>query len=59
MSVGGGRLSFPRWVILLFLCDALGVGPKHVTPESVTPHSFNLVLGLFPATGRTVVVDSN
>ena len=59
MSVGGGRLSFPRWVILLFHCNTLGVGRKHVAPESVTPCSFNLELGLFPASGRTVMVDSN
>jgi hypothetical protein len=46
-------------VILLFHCNALGVGPKHIVPESVTPCSFNLVLGLFVVAGCAVVVDSN
>ena len=46
-------------VTLLFHCNALDVWPKHVTPESVTPCSFNLVLGLFVVAGCSVVVDSN
>jgi hypothetical protein len=59
MSVGGSLLSFPRWVILLFHCNALGIGPKHVTPKPVAPCSFALVLGLFVDAGHAVVFDSN
>jgi len=59
MSVGGGLLSFPRWVVLLLHCDALGVGPIHVVLESVAPCSFTLVLGLFLDAGHAVVFDSN
>ncbi len=59
MSVGCGRLSFPRWVILLFHCDALGSGPKHVASEPVAPCSFDLVLGLFVDADHAVMGDSN
>jgi len=59
MSVGWGRLSFPQWVILLFHCNALGIGPKHVSLKSVAPCSFDLVLGLFIGAGCAVMVDSN
>ena len=57
MSVGGSLLSFPRWVILLFRCDALGVGPIHVAPKPVRLCSFALVLGLLVDAGCAVVLD--
>ena len=57
MSVGGGLFSFPRWVLLLLPCYALGIGPKHVAPESVAPCGFDLVLRLFIGAGCTVVVE--
>ena len=59
MSVGGGLLSFPRWVLLLLHCDALGVGPKHVAPKYVAKCSFALVFGLFVDAGHAVMFDSN
>ena len=59
MSVGGILLSFPRWVILLFHCNALGVGPIHVAPEPVAPCSVTLVLGLLVDAGCAVVLDSH
>ncbi len=58
MSVGGGGLSFPEEVILLFHCGALCVGPKHVAPKSVTPSGFTLVLRFSSAAGCAVAVDS-
>ena len=57
MSVGGGLLSFPQWVLLLLHCNALGVGPKHVASESVAPCGFDLVLGFFIGAGCAVVVE--
>jgi len=59
MSVGGSLLSFPRWVILLFHCNVLGIGPIHVAPEPVAPCSFALVLRLFVDAGQAVVFNSN
>ncbi len=59
MSVGGSLLSFPRWVILLFHCNARGIEPKHVAPKPVAPCGFALVLGLFVDAGHAVVFDSN
>ena len=59
MSVGGCLLSFPRWMLLLFHCDALGVRPIHVSAEPVAPCSFALVLGLFVDAGHAVVFESN
>ena len=59
MSVGGCLLSFPRWVLLLFHFDAIGVGPIHVSPKPVAPCSFALVLGFFVDAGHAVVFDSN
>ena len=59
MSAGGSLLSFPRWVILLFHCDAHGVWPIHVAPETVAPCSFALVLGLLVDAGCAVVLDSH
>ncbi len=59
MSVGGSLLSFPRWVILLYHCNVLGIGQKHVAPEPVAPCGFALVLGLFVDADHAVVFDSN
>ncbi len=59
MSVGGSLLSFPRGVLLLFHCNAFGVGPIHVAPEPAAPCSIALVLGLFVDAGHAVVLDSN
>ena len=59
MSVGGRYLSFPRWVLLLFQFDAIGVGPIHFSPKPVAPCSFALVLGFFVDAGHAVMFDSN
>ncbi len=59
MSVGGSLLSFPRWVILLYHCDALGIRPKHIAPKPVAPCGSALVLGFFVDAGHAVVFDSN
>ena len=59
MSVGGSLISFPRWVILLFHCDALGVGPIHVAPKPVAPCGVALVLRLLVDAGCTVVLVSH
>ncbi len=37
----------------------IGCGPIHVTPQSVRPGGFRLVLGLLPVAGGAVVVGSD
>ena len=59
LSVGGGRLSFPRVVIVLFDGNAFGGWPKHVTAESVGPGGGNVVFGLLPKTICAVVVSAD
>ncbi len=44
---------------MLFDRYPIGCGPIHVTPQSVGPGGFRLVLGLLPVAGGDVVVDSN
>ncbi len=59
LSVGGGRLAFPRVVIVLFDGDAFGGWPKHVTAKSVGPGGGNVVVGLLPSAICAVVVGAD
>ncbi len=44
---------------MLFDRHPIGCGPIHVTPQSVGPGGFRLVLGLLPVAGGAVVVKSD
>ena len=44
---------------MLFDRYLIGCGPIHVTPQSVGPGGFHLVLGLLPVAGGAVVVESD
>ncbi len=44
---------------MLFDRYLIGCGPIHVTPQSVGPGGFRLVLGLLPVAGGVVVVESD
>ena len=59
LSVGGGQVSFPRVVIMLFNGDAFGGWPKHVTAKSVVPGGGNIVVGLLPSAIQAVMVGTN
>ena len=59
LSVGGGSLSFPCCVVLLFNSDMLGNGPVHVTLHSVGPSSVVLVAVRFAGACLAVVIVAN
>jgi hypothetical protein len=46
-------------MILLLDCHSLGVQPKRVAAEAVSPSGGNVVLGLLPAAVGAVVVGAN
>ncbi len=56
MSVGGGRLAFPRVVLMLFDCEAFGGWPIHVAAESVGPGGVDVVIARLPSAICAVVV---
>ncbi len=59
LSVGGGSLSFPCCIVLLFDSNTLGNGPVHVTFHSVGPSSVLLVAVQFAGACLAVVIVAN
>ena len=59
LSIGGGSLSFPFCVILLFNSNMLGYGPVNVTLHSVGPSSVVLVAVQFVGACLAVVIVAN